>query len=202
MGIGSHIRAEKHCRIALLKRNIHPDKAKNVRWVRSMKRKKSSKPSSAIPEVIHTEKGPLYIQDGKIPHLKIVEASKSAAHLVDAYRTRVLAGDTRTIRLLGKKQPARILHTLLGYEVQASYKRIQCPDLVTARYLKLFTELGCRSIRLPYDPTLTAELIPQFEAMVTRIENQVAEYFPQDASMQHYVLRRLFSIIRRQLRGE
>ncbi len=121
---------------------------------------------------------------------------------MEAYRAKVLTQDTRTIRLLGKKGPARILHTLLGYEVQASYKRIQCPDLVTARYLKLFTELGCRSIKLPYDPTLTADLIPQFEDMVDKIAKQVAQYFPQDVSMQHYVLRRLFSIIRRQLRGE
>lgn len=168
----------------------------------SMKKAKSSKPSSKIPEAVQTEIGPIPIQNGRIPHQKILRASKSAADLVEAYRARVLTQNARAIRLLGKKSPARILHTLLGYEVQASYKRIQCPDLVTARYLKLFTELGCRSIKLPYDPTLTAELIPQFEDMVDRIERQVAEYFPQDVSLQHYVLRRLFSIIRRQLRGD
>lgn len=167
-----------------------------------MKRRNSSRLSSTRPEILQTEKGPIPIRDGRIPHLKIVEASKSAADLVDAYRARVLTQNTRTIRLLGKKNPARILHTLLGYEVQASYKRIQCPDLVTARYLKLFTELGCRSIKLPYDPTLTAELIPELEAMVDCITKQVAEFFPQDVSLQHYVVRHIFKIIRRRLRGK
>ena len=167
-----------------------------------MKKRKTTKRLSNLPERIQTEKGSIPIRNGRIPHLKILQASKSAAALVDAYRTRIITQDTRTIRLLGKKSPAKILHTLLGYEVQASYKRIQCPDLVTARYLKLFTELGCHSIKLPYDPTLTAELIPELEAMIDRITKQVAEFFPQDATLQHYVVRRLFRIIRRQLRGD
>lgn len=160
----------------------------------------SAKPTSNLPEILQTEKGPIIIRNGRIPHLKILQASKSAADLVDAYRTRVLTQKVRTIQLLGRKGPARILHTLFGYEVQSSYKRIQCPDLVTARYIKLFTGLGCRSIKLPYDPTLTAELIPEFEAMVESIARQVADLFPQDVPLQHYVLRRMFEILRRQLR--
>jgi len=166
-----------------------------------MKKRNSNKRASNLPEILQTEKGPIPIRNGRIPHHKILQASKSAADLVDAYQTKVLTQNTRTMRLLGKKSPARILHTLLGYEVQASYKRIQCPDLATARYLKLFTELGCHSIKLPYDPTLTADLIPELEAMVDHITNQVAEFFPQDAPLQHYVVRHLFEIIRRKLRG-
>lgn len=167
-----------------------------------MKKRGSSRPSSNLPTILKTEKGSIPIRNGRIPHLRILESSESASRLVDAYRTEVLSQNTRTIRLLGKKAPARILHTLLGYEVQASYKRIQCPDLATARYLKLFSELGCRSIKLPYDPTITARLIPDFEAMFDRITEQVAEFFPKDAPLQHYVLRRLFESIRKQLRGD
>lgn len=167
-----------------------------------MRHRKSSKGSSTLPEIVQTENGPIPIRNGRIPHQKILRSLTSAADLVNAYRTRVLTQDTRTIRLLGKKGAARILHTLLGYEVQASFKRIQCPDLPTARYLKLFTELGCRTIKLPYDPTLTAELIPELEGMVDRIAKQVAEFFPQDVTLQHYVTRNLFAIIRRQLRGD
>jgi hypothetical protein len=167
-----------------------------------MKNRNSSTPSPDISGILQTENGPLTICSGRIPHHKIFRASKSAADLVDVYRTKVLTQSTRTIRLLGRKSSAKILHTLLGYEVQASYKRIQCPDLVTARYIKLFTELGCHSIRIPYDPTLTAELIPQFEAMVDRITGQAAEFFPQDVSLQRYVVRKWFRILRSRLRGD
>ena len=167
-----------------------------------MKHRESSKPSSDLPGILQTEKGPIPVCNGRIPLRKILEASSSAAALVDVYRTRVLVQNTRTIRLLGKKCPAKILHTLLGYEVQASYKRIHCPDLVTARYLKLFTELGCHSIRLPYDPTLTGELITEFEAMIDHITKQVAEFFPQDPALQRYVVRNLFAILRQQLVGD
>ncbi len=119
--------------------------------------------------------------------------------LVDLYRQRVLTKKTRTLRLLGRKCQARIIHTLLGFEVQAGYKRIQCPDMVTARYLKLFSELGCHSIKLPYDPTLTAQLIPQFESMLQALALQISQRFPGNASLQRRVLRNIYAILRRRI---
>ena len=121
------------------------------------------------------------------------------ADLIETYREQVVPAKTRTIRLLGRKNSARIIHTLLGYEVQASYKRIQCPDLVTARYLRLFSELGCHSIKLPYDPTLTEKLIPQLEASVENLQELVRQLFPQDPPTQRYALRKLYELLRRQL---
>ena len=49
--------------------------------------------------------------------------------LTEIYRTRILPAKTRQIQLIGRKTPATIIQTLLGYELKASYKRIQCPDL-------------------------------------------------------------------------
>jgi hypothetical protein len=74
--------------------------------------------------------------------------------------------------------------------------------MVTARYLKLFTELGCHTIKLPYDPTLTALLIPEFEAAVERIVKGVRTLFPESRTLQAYVLRQLCRIIRSRLRSE
>jgi hypothetical protein len=140
----------------------------------------------------------------RIPHSKLLRdlqlSEETPNTLVEIYQKRVLPGQTRTIQLLGKKCPARILHTLLGCEVQASYKRIQVPDMVTARYLKLFTELGCRSIRLPYDPTVTASLLPEIEACVANISEGIHALFPNDRTLQNYVLRRVYAIIREQLK--
>jgi hypothetical protein len=91
------------------------------------------------------------------------------------------------------------MKTLLGYEVQAGYKRIQCPDLVTARYLRLFSEVGCTSIRLPYDPTVTATLIPQMEAAVESIRSGIRAMFPRNHSLRIYVLRKVFRHLRAHL---
>jgi hypothetical protein len=124
---------------------------------------------------------------------------KDYSDLIEGYREKVIPVKTRTIRLLGRKNPARIIHTLLGYEVQASYKRIQCPDLVTARYLRLFSELGCHSIKLPYDPTLTEQLIPGFEAAVDNLQSRVQQLFPGEVPTRQYVLRRVYEMIRQQI---
>ncbi len=142
----------------------------------------------------------------RISHVEILDSlcggEDGSGNLVCIYRNRVLPTKTRTIRLLGTKSSARILHTLLGFEVQAWYKRIQCPDMVTARYLKLFTELGCHSIRLPYDPTLTAEILPGLEAAYDRIVTGVRDLFPRQHELQVYVLRKVFEIIRQRLQSE
>lgn len=139
-------------------------------------------------------------RDQRIPHKEILmmlqASSEGAEAFAEIYRLEVLPIQTRTIRLLGRKAPAHIIHTLLGYEVQASYKRIQCPDMVTARYLKVFSELGCRSIRLPYDPTVTARLVPRFESVLEHITLGVRDLFPRDKSLQQYVLQKIYAIIR------
>jgi hypothetical protein len=141
----------------------------------------------------------------EIPHLEILRALQDPglgiANIEQVYRERVIPIKTRSIHLLGRKMPAAIIETLLGYEVKASYKRIHCPDMVTARYLKLFTELGCRTIRLPYDPTVTANLIPQFEQSAAKIVSGIRDIYPRDPSLQTYVTQRVFAILRRQLRA-
>jgi hypothetical protein len=141
----------------------------------------------------------------KIPHRKLLHESQSFGglhgSLVEAYRQKVRSQKTRIIRLLGRKSSAKIIHTLLGYELQASYKRIHCPDLVTARYLKLFSELGCHSIHLPYDPTVTSQLIPEFENLLENINRKVRETFPKNAGLQQYVIQKIYAIIRQQLKS-
>lgn len=138
-------------------------------------------------------------------HRKIFQASQEAADLngglVEIYRTEVVTQKTRTVRLLGVKCAAKIIQTLLGYEVQAMHKRIQCPDLVTARYLKLFSELGCHSIRIPYDPTVTARLIPIMESAFQSIMDTVARIFPKDLKRRQYVVRKIFAVVRNELRN-
>ena len=147
----------------------------------------------------------LFLQsDRKVLHYRILQASQSVpalqGGLVSIYQKEVLTQKTRTVRLLGIKSPAKIIQTLLGYEVQARYKRIQCPDMVTARYIRLFSELGCRSIRLPYDPTVTARLIPVMEQAFQSITDTVSVLFPGDPKLCLYVIRKIYAILRIKLR--
>ncbi len=148
----------------------------------------------------------IQLRNRKIPHNAILQALRTGADgsrsITEVYRQEVLPIKTRTIPLLGKKSPATITNTLLGCEVQASYKRIHCPDMVTARYLKLFTELGCRRIRLPYDPTVTERLLPELDSAQKRVLGGIQELFPGNRRIQVYVLRRIYSLIRAQLRSE
>jgi hypothetical protein len=114
----------------------------------------------------------------------------------DIYREEVLPLRTRAARLLGRKCPARILHTLLGFEVQASRRRIHCPDLATARYLRVFMEVGCRSIRLPYDPTITLRLVPELESALEEMSRTARR---RQTGERGQALRRMYRTLRRRL---
>ena len=160
-----------------------------------------------LPGIIALQVGDKQIsmRNQKIPHKEILSALQGSADSPDniaaLYRQQVLPAKTRTIALLGRKGPARIVRSLLGYEVQSSYKRIQCPDLVTARYLKLFMALGCRSIRLPYDPTTTAALLPSLEHAFEKIGHAVQKMFAGAPQVQAHVMRRIYLHLRKQLKS-
>jgi uncharacterized coiled-coil protein SlyX len=172
---------------------------------------KNKKPDAASQLYFPVETGrlPTLGKDQKvrarIQHLEILktfqDTSQGVANIVETYWRHVLPRKTRIIHLLGRKAPAEISETLLGYEVKAFYKRIHCPDMVTARYVKLFTELGCRTIRLPYDPTVTAGLIQELEHAVAKIKSGIRDLFPQDRQLQLYVHRSLCSRLRAQLKA-
>jgi hypothetical protein len=163
-----------------------------------MKKRTRKKFRIGIPEMLVVA-GKTIHTHSRIPHVEILRAAQNCIDLVDIYHHQVLTQNTRTIRLLGRKSSARIIHSLLGYEVQASYKRIQCPDLVTAQYLRIFSELGCHSIKLPYDPTVTARLVPELEAALGTITATVNQLFPGNPHLQQYVVQNVYGIIRQRL---
>jgi hypothetical protein len=137
-------------------------------------------------------------QKRKIPHRDILNSCQPS--IAEVYCQKVLQQKTRTIRLIGRKSSAKILNTLLGFELQVSYKRIQCPDLVTARYLKIFSEIGCHAIHLPYDPTFTAQILPELENSICALNKKVQELFPLDHKVQRYAIQKIYAIIRQQLK--
>ncbi len=91
------------------------------------------------------------------------------------YGKEVLSGRTRVVSLPGRKCEPRLLNTFLGFELQVAQKRITCPDMSTARYLRIFAEVGMPSVRTPYDPTLTTCVLPQLEQSLKRIKDLLLE---------------------------
>jgi len=101
--------------------------------------------------------------------MRYAAEEREISELVDLYVGRVLAVRHREVSLRGRKCRATIMHTLLGYEVKAGRKRITCPDLTTARYLRAFAETGLAAIRIPYDPTVTRGIVSQAESILEKI---------------------------------
>ena len=97
----------------------------------------------------------------------IREEIETLSHI---YAQEVLSRPTRVVSLPGRKCQPQIVDTFLGYELKALRKRITCPDMSTARYLRIFAEIGMPAIRTPYDPTHTIRLVPELERSFKQIK--------------------------------
>jgi hypothetical protein len=98
--------------------------------------------------------------------------------LVEIYAERIRPLRTRScsIEVPERENEAQILHTLLGIELKVGRRRFACPDLATARYMRVFACLGCRSFAIPYDITRISVLADQLETawqrMLLSLENE------------------------------
>lgn len=81
------------------------------------------------------------------------------------YETKVRSQRTRAYHLdvPKKENVAEIQYTLLGIELKIGRRRLACPDLATARYLRVFARLGCRDVALPYDITQISPIADELE---------------------------------------
>ncbi|MBA3769171.1 MAG: hypothetical protein H0X08_01475 [Blastocatellia bacterium] len=85
--------------------------------------------------------------------------------LPSIYAKRVRTQRTRSISLeiAERENSAEILYTLLGIELKVGKRRISCPDLATARYMRVFTRLGCRDFAIPYNITKISVIADELE---------------------------------------
>ena len=81
------------------------------------------------------------------------------------YRDKIRSGRTRavTIEIPQRENNAVIEYTLLGIELKVGKRRFSCPDLATARYMRVFARIGCREFALPYDITAIPALADELE---------------------------------------
>ncbi len=121
------------------------------------------------------------------------------AKLGRTYGEEVLSERTRVVSLPGRKCEPRILNTFLGFELQVAQKRITCPDMSTARYLRIFAEVGMPSVRAPYDPSLTTCVLPQLEQALRKIKDLLLEE-NLDRKQHQSKLRNIYRNIRENLK--
>lgn len=119
--------------------------------------------------------------------------------LVEIYSREVSPHRTRNVKLPGRKCSPTIMYTFLGFELKAGRKRITCPDISTARYLKIFTELGLSEVYIPYDPTRTARILPALERHFFQIKELLVKKELSE-SEHRKTLRRVYRKIRKRLR--
>lgn len=81
------------------------------------------------------------------------------------YAEKVRTQRTRAVELEipEHENAAEIFYTLLGIELKVAKSRVACPDLATARYLRVFARIGCRKIAVPYDITKISVLADELE---------------------------------------
>lgn len=81
------------------------------------------------------------------------------------YERRVRTQRTRAFRLnvARRENRADIQHTLLGIELKVGRKRFTCPDLATARFLRVFARIGCTEFAIPYDITRISPIADELE---------------------------------------
>lgn len=85
--------------------------------------------------------------------------------LPSLYKTKVRSQRTRSVHLdiAARENKAEILYTLLGIELKVGRRRFSCPDLATARYLRVFARIGCRDFAIPYDITQISPIADELE---------------------------------------
>jgi hypothetical protein len=110
------------------------------------------------------------------------------------YEEKVRSGRTRSFDLPTKprENEPQILHTLLGVELKIGRSRVACPDLATARYLSVFSRIGCPKVAVPYDITLLSGLADELETawhrMLLVLQEETRTANPQTTGRQRAAL--------------
>ena len=130
-----------------------------------------------------------------------IRETLAADWLPNLYKTRVRSQRTRSVNLdiAARENKVEILYTLLGIELKVGRRRFSCPDLATARYLRIFARIGCRDFAIPYDISQISGIADELEtswqrtlvltegrstnrtALIKTLRNEINTYGPGDS---------------------
>lgn len=94
-----------------------------------------------------------------------IKAELGKDWLPHIYEKRVRSDRTRAyaLEVSPRENRAEIQYTLLGIELKVGRRRFSCPDLATARYLRVFARIGVRKFAIPYDISQISTIADDFE---------------------------------------
>jgi len=94
-----------------------------------------------------------------------IRSSLADDWLPDLYQNKIRTQRTRAVDLdiPERENSVEIQYTLLGIEIKIGRRRVACPDLATARYMRIFARLGCRTFAIPYDITMISPFADELE---------------------------------------
>lgn len=104
---------------------------------------------------------------------------------VYAEKVRSLRTRSSNLNIPPRENKTEIFYTLLGVELKVAKQRINCPDLATARFLQVFTRIGCSAVAIPYDITKISILADELESAWQRLlllleqKNEINDFSPQ-----------------------
>jgi hypothetical protein len=97
------------------------------------------------------------------------------------YQEKVRSQRTRayTLDIAKRENDPQIQYTLMGIELKVGRKRFACPDLATARYLRVFARIGCGQFAVPYDisrlPAVADELETAWQRSLVLLQKMKAD---------------------------
>lgn len=94
-----------------------------------------------------------------------IAATLADEWLCNIYRDKIRSQRTRSISIdvPARLNAAEIQYTLLGIELKVGKTRFSCPDLATARYMRVFARIGCSAFAIPYDITKISAAADELE---------------------------------------
>ena len=95
-----------------------------------------------------------------------IRSSLADDWLPTIYESKVRSQRTRSINIdvPVRENLAEIQYTLLGIEFKVGKRRFSCPDLPTARFMRVFARIGVRDFAIPYDITKISVVADELEA--------------------------------------
>lgn len=108
--------------------------------------------------------------------------------LPTVYRDKIRSQRTRAIviQVPTRENECVIQHTLLGIELKVGKRRFACPDLATARYMRVFARIGCGEFAIPYDITKISgaadELETTYQKSLILLAESATDLSPKSAN--------------------
>jgi hypothetical protein len=91
------------------------------------------------------------------------ETESDSLATIYSQKIRTIRTRSYSLDIPARENEVQILHTLLGIELKVGRQRFSCPELPTARYMRVFARLGCREFAVPYDITKISTLADELE---------------------------------------